>query len=111
MDPGDDFPAAHSMDSGWFAVDRDGHVAYFYTGEAGALPTDACREEPTGMLHELEAVVPRTEPVYDLASRSGLHEEETHHATTAADGGRGEIEGRPWSILLFPALLDAVAEE
>lgn len=34
-----DFPAAHSMDSTWFAVDADGHVALFETGEGGAIPT------------------------------------------------------------------------
>lgn len=33
-----DFPAAHSMDSGWFAVDEDGNLALFDTGEAGAMP-------------------------------------------------------------------------
>jgi len=33
-----DFPAAHSMDSAWFAVDADGHVARFDTGENGAVP-------------------------------------------------------------------------
>jgi hypothetical protein len=33
-----DFPAAHSMDSHWFAVDRDGNVAYFVSGEEGAVP-------------------------------------------------------------------------
>ncbi|MCI0459671.1 MAG: hypothetical protein L0Z62_22195 [Gemmataceae bacterium] len=35
---GSDFPAAHSMDSCWFAVDRDGHVGFFDTGENGILP-------------------------------------------------------------------------
>jgi hypothetical protein len=34
-----DFPAAHSMDTDWFAVDRDGHVGYFDTNEPGAVPT------------------------------------------------------------------------
>ena len=34
-----DFPAAHSMDSTWFAVDLDGHVALFDTDEAGTLPS------------------------------------------------------------------------
>ena len=33
-----DYPAAHSMDSCWFAVDLDGNVAMFDTGEGGALP-------------------------------------------------------------------------
>jgi hypothetical protein len=40
-----DYPAAHSMDSAWFAVDRDGRVAYFSTGEAGAMPEDAGNSE------------------------------------------------------------------
>jgi hypothetical protein len=35
---GDDFPAAHSMDTTWFAVDRDGHVAAFDSDETGAVP-------------------------------------------------------------------------
>jgi hypothetical protein len=38
---GADFPAAHSMDTEWFAVDRDGHVALFSTGEAGSMPLAA----------------------------------------------------------------------
>jgi hypothetical protein len=36
-----DFPAAHSMDTDWFAVDRCGHVALFRSGEAGAVPEHA----------------------------------------------------------------------
>jgi hypothetical protein len=34
----DDVPASHSMDSDWFAVDQQGHVAVFSTGENGHLP-------------------------------------------------------------------------
>jgi hypothetical protein len=36
-----DFPAAHSMDTEWFAVDRDGQVALFFTGENGSMPKAA----------------------------------------------------------------------
>jgi hypothetical protein len=35
---GGDFPAAHSMDTEWFAVDARGHVSQFMTGESGMLP-------------------------------------------------------------------------
>ena len=42
----EDYPAAHSMDSGWFAVDLEGKIAHFDTGEAGAMPADA--SFPTG---------------------------------------------------------------
>ncbi|MFO7563141.1 MAG: hypothetical protein R6X02_10900 [Enhygromyxa sp.] len=31
-------PAAHSMDTSWFAVDQAGHVAIFDSGEDGAVP-------------------------------------------------------------------------
>jgi hypothetical protein len=33
-----EYPAAHSMDTEWFAVDRDGRVAVFDTGESGHAP-------------------------------------------------------------------------
>jgi hypothetical protein len=40
-----DFPAAHSMDTTWFAVDREGFVGYFHSHEAGAVPTVALHAE------------------------------------------------------------------
>lgn len=36
-----DFPAAHSMDTTWFAVDKCGHVAVFESGEDGSVPEGA----------------------------------------------------------------------
>ena len=36
----DDYPAAHSMDTTWYAVDLDGHVAVFETGENGHAPIE-----------------------------------------------------------------------
>ena len=36
----DDYPAAHSMDTDWFAVDMDGNVAILLTGEDGPLPLE-----------------------------------------------------------------------
>ncbi|MBV6624342.1 MAG: hypothetical protein KI793_15610 [Rivularia sp. (in: Bacteria)] len=33
-----DFPAAHSMDTDWFAVDADGNVGIFWSSEGGAVP-------------------------------------------------------------------------
>lgn len=38
-----DFPAAHSMDTDWFAVDADGHVAALFSGEDGEVPVDRGR--------------------------------------------------------------------
>lgn len=34
----DDFPAAHSMDTTWFAVDEAGHLGMFGSGENGHVP-------------------------------------------------------------------------
>ncbi len=36
-----DYPAAHSMDTEWFAIDEHGRVARFDTGEDGAFPVAA----------------------------------------------------------------------
>lgn len=33
-----EFPAAHSMDTDWFAVDADGNIGIFDSGEEGAVP-------------------------------------------------------------------------
>lgn len=48
-----DFPAAHSMDTTWFAVDKDGRVAAFQSGEAGAVPEEAYLGEDSPPLEEL----------------------------------------------------------
>jgi hypothetical protein len=40
MKDSSEYPAAHSMDTMWFAVDPEGNVAVFDSGEAGAVPVD-----------------------------------------------------------------------
>jgi hypothetical protein len=35
-----DFPAAHSMDTTWFAIDADGHIGMFDSFDSGAVPSD-----------------------------------------------------------------------
>ena len=37
----DDYPAAHSMDTNWYAVDGEGRVGLFMAGAEGAYPGDA----------------------------------------------------------------------
>jgi hypothetical protein len=63
-----DFPAAHSMDTAFFAVDRDGHVAFFRTGEAGAAPAYAAAH-PDEAQRQLARLVPASEPAYDRQGR------------------------------------------
>src|SRR5690349_1408281 len=46
-----DFPAAHSTDTIWFAVDDAGHVAIFDSGEDGHVPSMAGDAE--GFIDEL----------------------------------------------------------
>jgi len=36
-----DYPAGHSTDSSWYAIDECGHVAACFTSESGALPENA----------------------------------------------------------------------
>lgn len=67
MTPERDFPAAHSMDTEWFAVDADGHVAVFVSGEAGAMPEEAGEADPD-ICADLEERLEEVEPIYDPAS-------------------------------------------
>jgi hypothetical protein len=53
-----DFPAAHSMDTVWWGVDSEGHVALFVTGEAGAVPpgrTEVPDDGADGLVDQLIA--------------------------------------------------------
>ena len=66
-----DYPAAHSMDSCWFAVDKDGHVAFFETGESGAMPeTGAAGDDAYDLRDRLLQLLPRGEFLYDPRGRS-----------------------------------------
>lgn len=44
-DPAPDWPAAHSMDTVWYAVDGKGAVAFFDSGSPGPVPKSATRRE------------------------------------------------------------------
>jgi hypothetical protein len=69
MEP--DFPAAHSMDSCWFAMDRDGFIAYFSTGEAGAMPESGYQGDQAYSLRErLIRDLPVGDVLYDPRGRS-----------------------------------------
>ena len=54
-----DYPAAHSMDTTWFAVDKDGYVALMETNEEGALPF-ACDDEQSDGSEFLEDLTTHT---------------------------------------------------
>src|SRR5947209_16298751 len=100
-----DFPAAHSMDTSFFAVDKDGHVAHFSTGEAGAAPMEAGLEDPDAALREIARLVPAGEVVYDLEGRllpGPLNGGRGNHALHMAGHG---------SLLMFLDTLDPVADE
>jgi hypothetical protein len=97
-----DYPAAHSMDTVWFAVDRDGHVAFFSSGEAGAVPEAAT---PDVDLDPVRASRPASEIVYDLqgALLPGREPPAGHHIRLARD--------QEERVLLYLDAADAVREE
>jgi hypothetical protein len=49
-----DYPAAHSMDSSWYAVDQAGNVALFITGAGGAMPNGAYSPEAADYMEEVD---------------------------------------------------------
>ncbi|MFK7768148.1 MAG: hypothetical protein AB8B55_13070 [Mariniblastus sp.] len=62
----EDYPAAHSMDSTWFAVDAEGNIASFETHEAGAAPDDAYIDQGALEPEELVTILTQTEYVIDV---------------------------------------------
>src|SRR5262245_36517923 len=102
MEP--DYPAAHSMDTTWFAVDRDGHVACFESGEAGAVPVEAwAGDEAWEARRQIALLLPRREAIHDLAGRTlpGLHgADDPHWGSTSR-----------YPVLMFLASLDPVRDE
>ena len=99
-----DYPAAHSMDTCFFAVDRDGHVACFDTGEAGAVPTGALAGEEADEVRQQLAQLPRVEVLLDPSGCS--------HPSRAqgVSSHWGEL-GSDHSLLMFLASLDPVRDE
>jgi hypothetical protein len=103
-----DFPAAHSMDTLWFAVDKDGRVAALQSDSGGAAP--AARPRLTGddqeqLCERLRELLPQSPVTYDLAGRitpGPLHQGTDHYA---------EDMKRPEESLLFLSSLDPVAQE
>jgi hypothetical protein len=107
----DDFPAAHSMDTNWFAVDREGHVGLFFTGEDGHLPEAAAQSEGHRVLVALWSLrqssadaAKDAERLYDLeredrAARLGLFYYE--HCRYALVGSNETLLGR-YSRLVVP---------
>ncbi len=53
-----DFPAAHSMDTTFFAVDAAGHVAFFSSGEALPVPRGASQESPFDQFAQVPGIPP-----------------------------------------------------
>jgi hypothetical protein len=64
------------MDSAWFAVDRNGHVAVFETGEAGAVPQRSyLGEDYLQKLDELREKLTRGGAIHDLEGHRAFAQE------------------------------------
>jgi hypothetical protein len=74
-----DYPAAHSMDTTWFAVDRDGVVGYFHSSETGVVPLQALPQGDVPIVERLAEVLPRVEPLHDRRGRCGTRGGEEHY--------------------------------
>lgn len=64
MEPEVDYPAAHSMDTAWFAIDADGNVGIFDSGEPGAAPAG---NSDQGEAYRLLQLPVTGQPVFDRA--------------------------------------------
>src|SRR4051812_19830180 len=101
-----DFPAAHSMDTMWFAVDKDGRVACFDSGEAGAVPTNAFAGDPAyEALRRLGQSLPRGEVLHDRRGRTAPGVEMGMMDHLAGQGGS------QYPVLMFLKSLDLMKDE
>jgi hypothetical protein len=74
MTDSSDYPAAHSMDTMWFAVDTDGNVAVFDSGEAGAVPVDGyVGEEHYDLLETVRSAGHRSRVIWEVSALLGTH--------------------------------------
>lgn len=99
-----DYPCSHSMDSCWFAIDRDGHVAIFDTGEAGALPAQALSGEDADSVRRQLAALPRVGVIHERQGRA------TPNQPSEFNEHRGGL-GLPYPTLMFLDSLDPVRDE
>lgn len=102
-----DYPAAHSTDTWWFAVDRDGHVAFFDSGEEGCVPNQVYELGEGDGLEELSAYADPREPGELLLDPRGFvlpgPLAEVPHRTAEQCAGSG--------CLMFLSALAAASEE
>jgi hypothetical protein len=98
-----DFPAAHSMDSCWFGVDKDGRVGFFQTGEAGAQPTRGLYSRPAELARDRIARAVRAgDYLVDIRGRLLPY--------LKGGGIRHMHGGADWPILMFLNSLDPVRD-
>jgi len=67
-----DYPAAHSMDTWWFAVDERGAVAVFDTNENGPVPGDGDRRPTWGAVESVLGSGPRGMRLEDWYASRGI---------------------------------------
>ncbi|HZV04553.1 MAG TPA: hypothetical protein VE999_05640 [Gemmataceae bacterium] len=99
-----DYPASHSMDTCFFAVDRDGHVAVFDTGEAGAVPAAVLSGEQAYEARRQFAQLPRVGVIHEREGRV------TPNQPSEFNQHRGML-ALPYPTLVFLDSLDPVKEE
>jgi hypothetical protein len=97
-----DYPAAHSMDTEWYAVDADGHVGVFSSGEEGAVP------ESAGTDHEIPRDLKDALPESPFRLMDWLGEDRQEHHIELPSRERKKGLGR---TLMFLVSLDPVRDK
>jgi hypothetical protein len=102
MEP--DIPIGHSMDTCFFAIDRDGHVAIFDTGEAGAVPAHALSGDSADSVRQQLAALARVGVIHDRQGQL------TPNRPSEFNEHRGSL-GLPYPTLMFLDSVDPVKDE
>jgi hypothetical protein len=103
-----DYPAAHSHDTLWFAVDRAGHVGVFWSGSIGHSPESAEGADLAAELWLLRHPGEEDAPQRDLdRTRAGNHPQRDRERAAELgfffyDFGRARHPLTDWSLSLWP---------
>jgi hypothetical protein len=105
-----DFPAAHSMDTSWYAVDQKGNVGLFHTNEGGAVPNDAYSPvDPEDFPPEVRAEVGNPIPADQLPEEKHLFVYECQAEGPTGPYERTQAPRKPLHIdQLPPRVRDAI---
>lgn len=105
-----DYPAAHSMDTRWFAVDGAGQVGIFWTDETGHLPVGT-ENDVTQLVRPTEDYLSREELAQHLGLFAYVYDDQYSDEEPLNPYMREYAPERSAHLFQFPASIRKLIEQ